>query len=320
MAEIELRIRLNEWMRNALYHLSRRTGMDYTNLTRMALMEYLEKRLHPSDYESLNYFEQISLKDAIFEFEHYNRLINKYSEKKANNFKKLFIIALQNYKKLKHTYFEDYETGEKNFKELIWKQAGVIDLLHFMTHLNEIPLPDKDQYKNLLTENKQDEYYKKKWIELYNNLKSKIGNKKHENYARLVEMKIDHGLNTDTDAMYFLFEKLKNNEQLPPSSGHETKRLVNCSTVDEGLLEELIKKYGVDFNFIETEELDQIAKKYGTLAQIDYMIKHSQDGIKAYKTGDKDRYEFEKKQLEVWKNIRKEFMETSKKNVKKKKS
>lgn len=317
MAESELRIRLNEWMTNALYHLSQRTGMDYTNLTRMALTEYLEKRLQPADYESINYFEQIALKDAIFEFEHYNRLIKNYSEKKANNFKKLFIVALQNYKKLKHTYFKDYKTDINRFSEVIWKEPGVIDLLDFITHLNEIPLPEKDQYEHLLKQGKEDKYYNEKWLELYDNLKNKIGRKKHENYARLVELKIDHHLQTDTDAMYFLFEKLKNNESLPPSSGKETKRLVNCSSVDEGLLEELIRKYGIDFTFNDNEELDEIRKKYGLLGQMDYMIKYHQDGVKAYK-GQEDQYEFEKEQLKKWKAMKKEFMEKNKKNDKKK--
>ena len=45
-------------------------------------MEYLEKRLTPHDYEMIFYHQQASLKDAIFEFEHYNRVLKKYSEKK----------------------------------------------------------------------------------------------------------------------------------------------------------------------------------------------------------------------------------------------
>lgn len=305
----ELRIRINEWMTDALYHLSKRVGMDYTNITRMALMEYLEKRLRPSDYESIIWFETNAIRDTIFEYEHYNRIIKKYPDKKAILFKKLFIVALQNYKKLDHTIFDKYKTNVKRFKEVIWKEPGVIDLFHFMTRLNEIPLPDKDQYEHLLKEGKEDEYYNKKWNEIYDNLKDRIGRKKHENYARLVELKIDYGLHTDTDAMYFLFEKLKNNEPLPPSSGQETKRLVDCSTIDEGSLEELIKKYGVDFNFIETEELEEIAKEYGTLGQIDYMIKYHQDGVKAY-ADQKDSCEFEKKQLKTWNELRKEFMES----------
>ena len=49
------------------------------------------------------------------------------------------------------------------------------------------------------------------------------------------------------------------------------------------------------------------------------MIKHSQAGVKAYKDGDKNRYEFEKEQLETWKNFKKEFMEKTKKKGEKKK-
>jgi hypothetical protein len=303
----DVRVKLDDWMTNALYRLSRRTGMDYTNLTRMALMEYIEKRLSPLDYEHINKNARISLRNAIFEFEHYNRITDNYSEKKAKNFKKLFIVALQNYKKLKNTIFKDYKTNINRFSEIIWKEPGVIDLLDFFTELDETPLPEEDQYEHLLKDGKEDEYYNKKWVEIYNILKNRIGREKHENYARLIEMKIDHGLVTDTDAMYFLFELLKNNKPLPPSSGQETKRLRDVSMVDEGLLEELIEKYGTDFTFNDTEELEESRKKYGWIGHIDYMIKHHQEGVKAYKD-QKDQCDFEKEQLEVCKKMREEFM------------
>lgn len=314
----ELRIKLNEWLTNALYSLSQKTGMDYTNITRMALMEYIEKRLQPADYQQINEFGQFALNNAIFEWEHYNRIIKKYSEKKSNLFKKLFVVALRNYKKLGHTFFDDYKTDINRFKEVIWNEPGVIDLLFFMTTLNEIPLPDKDQYDNLLKDKKEVEYYNKKWNEIYDNLKKKIGLKKHENRVALIELKIDQHLHTDTDAMYFLYEKLKNNEPLPKSSGNETKTIPNVSMVDEGSLEDLIKKYGANFDFNDNQELDQIAKQYGTLAQIDNMIDHYQGTIDHEKNYmDKETVKFAKEQIVKWKEIRKEFIEAHKKNDKK---
>jgi hypothetical protein len=39
---------------------------------------------------------------------------------------------------------------------------------------------------------------------------------------------------------------------------------------------------------------------------IDYMIKYHQNGVNAYKDGDKNRYEFEKEQLEKWQEIKKQ--------------
>jgi hypothetical protein len=227
------------------------------------------------------------------------------------------VVALQNYKKLKHTFFDEYKTNIPKFKEAIWQEPGVIDLLYFMIPLDESPLPDKDNYKDLLRKNYTD-YYNKKWNEIYDNLKDRIGRKTHENYAKICEMKVDNHIITDTEMMYFLLEKLKNNKPLPPDSGHETKRLVDCATIEEGSLEELVRKYGIDFTFIDTDELEEIGRKFGIIAQLDYMIKYHQDGVKAYK-GQEDQYKFEKEQLEKAKRIKKEFMEKYQKDDKGKK-
>jgi len=313
----QIRVRLNDWMIHAIWQVSERTGMDYSNITRMALMEFLEKRLEPKDYESIEYFQQTAVKDVVFEFEHYNRLLKKKSDKKALNFKKLFVIALQNYNHLGHTHFDDYKTDVKGFKDAIWNEPGVIDLLWFMIHLDEIPLPHKHTHAQLLKEGNEKEYYLKMWDEIYNILKKRIGNRNHDNYTRLIEMKIDHHLHSDTEAMYFLFEKLKNNEKLPPSSGKETKRIPNSSSTDEGTIQELIMKYGADFEFNDEDELDEIIKKYGTLGHIDHMIKYYEEGVEAYKD-DPDQLEFEKEQLEYWKKFKQRIMEEKKKKHDKK--
>lgn len=277
-------------------------------------MEYLEKRLQPKDYEGIEHFSQFALKNAIFEFEHYNRLLKKSSEKKVNHFKKLFFIALQNYKKLKHTYFKEYKSDFKRFDEEIKREPGVIDLLSFVTELDDIPLPINDQYQHLLKDGKEAEYYQMKWDEIYGILKDRVGRKKHENYVALIEMKIDHHLISDTDAMYFLYEKLKNNEPLPKSSGNETKTIPDVSTVDEGSLEELIRKYGTDFTFFDTDELSGISKKLGTLAEIDYMIEYHQETIDcADNYMDKRVVEDAKEFLKDYKKMREEFISLYKK-------
>jgi len=56
-------------------------------------------------------------------------------------------------------------------------------------------------------------------------------------------------------------------------------------------------------------------KEKSTDKNIDYMIKYHQDGMKAYKNTDKDRYEFEKEQLKHWQEMKKQ---RGKKNAKKK--
>ena len=310
----ELRVRISEWLSTALYKISEHTGMDYSNITRMALMEFLEKRLTPRDYEFIFYCQQASLRDAIFEFEHYNMVLKKYKESKADNFKKLFIVALQQYKKLGHTYFKDYKTNIPKFREVIYKEPGVIDLLSFVIRLDKIPLPDKDQFEHLLKEGKQKEYYSKKWDEVYNILKDRVGLKKHKNYAHLTEIKINNGLLTDTDAMYYLYDLLKKRKPLPRPTGDETYRLVDGPNVDPAILEELIRTYGVDFNFIEKEDIPKIAKNYGTLAQIDHMIKHFQGTVDARDNyTDKSWPDKCKEYLASYKEIRKEFIKQHKK-------
>lgn len=305
----ELRVKISEWLSTALHQISGQTGMDYSNITRMALMEYLEKRLTPRDYDMIFYCQQASLKDAIFEFEHYNRILKKYKESKADNFKKLFIVALQQYKKLGHTFFREYKTNIPRFNEVIYKEPGVIDLLDFVIRLDKTPLPDKDQYTHLLKEGKQKEYYNKKWDEVYNIIKDRVGLKEHKNYAHLTELKINNHLRSDTDAMYYLYDLLKKRKQLPKPTGHETYRLVDGPSIDPAILEELIRKYGVDFDFIEKEDIPRIAKSYGELAQIDHMIKHFQDTVDARENYiDKTWPDKCKEYLKDYKEIRKEFI------------
>jgi hypothetical protein len=258
----EVRLRMSDYMARSLDFLSHKTGIDNTNLVRHAVMDYIKRRFTFLDNATVESTENGAVIDALEEWVHWNMLLKEIPTDQANLWKELAIKTLhymkENHKIPMHKemyYFGNISNLKREYES--WLQSFLVyqDKIT-MYDYKEIPIPDKDKYKNLLDQGKTTEYYNKKWEEYAEKLIEQLGDMANPLYSVLYTIKRENHLATDREVALYLLAQLLNLKGLKV----ETKKRVTGPmgfSMDHGELAKLLATGKIN----ENETLDDFVNR-----------------------------------------------------------
>lgn len=276
----EIRLKPSPWMELALDYLSHRTGgMDHTNIARLALLEYIQKRFTNYDFETLQHERDGMYIDALDSWCYWNLHLQHMPKEQSDLWKELAIKSLEYLRKKKRLpqFRELYKLGrfdklEHDYEMWLHDFLNYQDKIMYLT-FEDLPWPEKDNHKHLLDQGKESEYYNKRWGDYAEILIKKMGNVANPLFQVLYAVKRENHLIDDQQTALYLLATLLKNKGIKVKTKPDINGLMGIA-MDPGEIARLLSTGKINENETLGEAIERRA-----LEDWEKEIKETQDSI-----------------------------------------